>query len=233
MADEIKRVSKTRARRQFTVLGDTFSRSFGLTGQALEHWRTLMAELEQRFEDTLAQYDPDSVYVRPPSSWGSGGIGGGGTTNPPTTTPANLTGTFTEREAKIEGEENIITGSAIRVSCTPAGVLLARLAHTRGDESRECNAICTSVLPNYRIKFVTGGTVRVLMRRPLTGTGRLYLSDVPGFFTDDLASNTTEDVQFWQALGRFNGFINQATGALGVADFSFSPASFFPASVGA
>lgn len=233
MSETPKRVLKPRARRQFTVLGDTFARAFGLSGQSLEHWRTLMAELEQRFEDTLAQYDPDSVYVRPPANWGSGGIVGGGTTTPPTTTPANSTGTFTEREAKIEGEEEVIVGSAIRVSCTPAGVLLARLAHTRGDESRECNAICTSVLPNYRIKFVTGGTVRVLMRRPLTGTGRMYLSDKPGFFTDDLANNTAEDVQFWQALGRFNGFVNQASGALGVGDFSFSPAAFFPVSVGA
>ena len=229
MSETPKRVLKPRARRQFTVLGDTFARAFGLSGQSLEHWRTLMVELEQRFEDTLAQYDPDSVYVRPPAGWGTGGIGGGGGG---TTTPAASGSGYTEREARIEGEESVIVGSALRVSCTPAGVLLARLAHTRGDESRECNAVCTSVLAGGRIKFVTGGTARVLMRRPLTGTGRLYLSDTPGFFTDDLTTNTAEDVQFWQALGRFNGFVQQSSGSLGVADFSFSPAAFFPVSAG-
>ena len=231
MADDAvqKRVFKPRAKRQFTVLGDTFARASGLSGQALEHWRTLMAELEQRFTDTDATIDPDTVYVRPPAGWGGGGIGGGGGGG---TTPSNPAagGTFTEREAKAEAGESIVIGNAIRVSCTPAGVLLARLAHTRGDESRECNAVCTDVLTGGRVKFVTGGTVRVLMRRPLTGSGRLYLSDTAGLFTDDLANNTAEDVQFWQACGRFNGFVG-SSGQLGVGDFSFSPAAFFPASV--
>lgn len=217
-----------RIRKSFVDIGKTYLDAIAQNRQpdAERYFKSIMAELDKFRTDVFASISGDST-TNSTTPIGNGTLGSATTIvdsnqNPGSNNTQPGNGVFKAFEATVMAGQNVIPGSALYVNGNGAAVLA-----TATDNAKYCNAIClggTGQTNNglNRVSFLCGGFLKGLHLARVTQSGQLYLSVVPGNFTDDPAESP-DTKKFIQYCGVFHRFVtNSALNPTGIFEGSFT-----------